>query len=167
MLICRAAGKALLLACSQPCRFRHEPLASTPCKWQPWHPELLRVRESTGAGAARPCLEDPEKGQGMQGRSRALIFSQSNPRRALHPAPAAAPRSLCWDGERVPPCAQQQPRLPAPAGLPGPSPACGGASSPGRHGGTGLGSRDEPSAKATRGRWAEMLRVKERRRRSL
>lgn len=137
VVICRPAGKALLLAFSRPCHFRHELLADTPWKLQPWHPELLRVRERTGTRAIRPCLEDPERGRGMQGRSRARIFCQSNPMPALHLAPAVASRRLCWDGERVPPCAQQQPWLPPGARgsllLPQPPPApCRGPSSPGR-----------------------------------
>lgn len=123
VVICRPAGKALLLALSQPCHFRHELLTNTPWKWQPWHPELLRVRERSGARADRPCLVDPERGRGMQGRSRARIFWQSNPMPALHRASAAASRSLCWDGERVPPCAQQQPWLHPEHGGPCPSPA--------------------------------------------
>lgn len=64
--ICRPAGKALLPAHSLPCPFRHELLANTPCQWQPWHPELLRVRGRTGTGADRPCLEGPERSRGTQ-----------------------------------------------------------------------------------------------------
>lgn len=69
VLICRAAGKALLPAHSRPCHFRHEFLANIPSKWQPWHPEPLRVRGGTrtGAGADRPCLDDPE-GPGGAGK---------------------------------------------------------------------------------------------------
>lgn len=108
---------------------------------------------------------------------------------ALHRASAAASRSLCWDGERVPPCAQQQPWLHPEHGGPCPSPAASCALQRGqqpRETGAGwvpgcgvLGFQakrvSEPSQSGRArvaepvadGRWAKMLRVKECSKRSL
>lgn len=138
--ICRPAGKALLLAHSLPCPFRHELLANTPCQWQPWHPELLRVRGRTRTGADRPCLEGPERGRRMQGRSRALIFSQS-PLRILRRPPVLGWRASAT----VCPAAAMAPS-PSSGSLSPPAPAQGTAGV-----GAGLGFQAQRGPEAHRG----------------
>lgn len=163
----------MLLAHSLPRHFRHQVLASIPCRWQPWHPELQRVRGRTGRGEDRAVSGRSREGPGEAGKEPSAhhLTEQLNARFASSRSGRRSPQPvLGWRASAtVCPAAAMAPSPSSgPLSLPVPSCPGSGDSSPGdSRGGSRAGLPGTERVRGRRGRWAVMLTVEECRRRSL